>query len=103
MKIFLTLIALLYLIQSPLTSFSLIKQSETTLQQENIFIQGLSFFTVTEKENFLFTDWKSASIKVFNSKGKLIKEIGRKGFGPGELAQLIIVIFTKINLLFVIQ
>jgi hypothetical protein len=51
---------------------------------EDDFIKVPSFFSVTEDGLCFVMDRKEADLKIFDSEGKMVKRIGRKGHGPNE-------------------
>jgi hypothetical protein len=55
-------------------------------KQEYIFIR-LWYLVVDEEENIYAMDQGESHIKVFDKNGTLLRAIGKKGEGPGELAQ----------------
>ncbi len=66
-----------------------IKNEQVVLEtKENNFIQQLMSFFVSDENNVYILDFKAGNLKVFNSKGKFLKNIGRKGLGPGEFVHL---------------
>ena len=52
-------------------------------------------FNTDEKGNFYVTDWDSKRILKYDSKGKYLCTIGRKGQGPGEFQNISIARFDK--------
>ena len=56
---------------------------------------------VDEEGNIYILDNKECKIKVFDSKGKYLREFGQKGQGPGEMSYPIQVKITQKNELFV--
>ena len=57
------------------------------LSQEKELIAYPMSLCVTEDNLFLVPDMKLAHVKVFDNKGKLLKIIGRHGFGPNEFTR----------------
>ena len=57
------------------------------LSQEKELIAYPMSLCVTEDDLFLVSDMKLAHVKVFDNKGKLLKIIGRHGFGPNEFTR----------------
>jgi hypothetical protein len=51
----------------------------------NIRIFYPSFYDVDEKGLIYICDYKDPSVKVFDSEGRFVRTIGRKGSGPGEI------------------
>ncbi len=52
------------------------------------FIQALWSFFITNENYIYILDFKAGNMKVFNDDGKFIKNIGKKGLGPGEYSHL---------------
>jgi hypothetical protein len=44
-------------------------------------------FAVTEDGLYLVPDHRAGDIKVYDMKGRLVRRVGRKGFGPNELVE----------------
>ena len=55
--------------------------------QELIFAE-VSSIAVDSDEEIFICDWKEGNIKKFNQNGELLKIIGKRGQGPGELGNL---------------
>ena len=70
--------------------------NQTVTFEENLSIGGEEYdmlfrpqrFIVDRNENIYITDYQDQSIKVFDSKGRYIQTIGRKGEGPGEFISI---------------
>ena len=67
-----------------LAGYDIKEISRTELSQDKEFIAYPMSICVTEDELYLVTDFKLGHIKLYNNQGKLLKTIGKKGFGPGE-------------------
>jgi len=57
------------------------------LAQETDFLENVWDFCVTGDYLFLVPDYKAGNVKIFAENGKLVKVLGRKGFGPEELVK----------------
>lgn len=57
------------------------------IDQSKVFLQNINQFSVTEEEYFLFPDSKAGDIKIYKNDGRLVKVLGRKGFGPMEFVE----------------
>jgi hypothetical protein len=57
------------------------------LAQENSLLENVWDFCVTGDHFFLVPDYKAGNVKIFAQNGTLVKILGRKGFGPGELVK----------------
>ena len=64
--------------------FEIEKISEFQFSEEKELIAYPMSFCVTEDELFLVIDIKMGHIKLYDNRGKLIKILGKKGFGPTE-------------------
>lgn len=51
---------------------------------ENYMFGGLIYFNADEEGNFYVNDWDRKRIQKYDSQGKYLLTIGRKGQGPGE-------------------
>lgn len=66
-------------------------------QTEDNSFSFLKQIIVDENENIYAADGKESRIKVFGRNGKLIRVIGKKGQGPGELDGIISISFSGRN------
>jgi len=63
-----------------------IEQEEKILLSENVILQSVASFCVTEDNQFLIVDAKAKDIKIYDKDGKLNYILGREGYGPDEFA-----------------
>lgn len=63
-----------------------LSMGKTSGGDEYNFLQIFSIY-VDNEERIYVTDYKEANIKVFDKEGKLLRKIGGKGEGPGELSR----------------
>ena len=54
-------------------------------ESEDYIFERLIDFTVDEKGNIYLLDFSACSVFIFNSEGKYLRTVGRKGQGPGDL------------------
>ena len=57
---------------------------DDTSMPEDTFFEGVSSIVSDNDGNIYICDYKANNIKKFNTSGKYLKTIGRKGQGPGE-------------------
>ena len=57
------------------------------LSQETTLLGNPWSFCVTEDKLFLIPDYKTGNIKIYDSNGKSVIVLGRKGYGPGEFVR----------------
>ena len=57
------------------------------LSQDVNFLQKPRDFCVTEDNLFLIPDYKAGDIKVYESNGKIVNILGKKGVGPNEFVK----------------
>lgn len=97
-----SVLLLLSMNSGPLQSTSDIKKLSSAKSVEDIFryisetelqttpdcpIASITDMEIDSKGNFIIADgWQSMGVFVFGQDGKFIKELGRKGQGPGEYA-----------------
>jgi hypothetical protein len=62
---------------------------------ENYMFGGSVIFNTDEEGNFYVTDWDRKKIQKFDTEGKYLLTIGRKGQGPGEFGNLSVARFDK--------
>jgi len=68
---------------------------------ENYMFGELVLFSADEEGNIYVTDWDKKRIQKYNSDGKFLLTIGRKGQGPGEFGNLSPARFDKDNNIYV--
>jgi hypothetical protein len=69
---------------------------ETDGKPEYMF-SNIRSIAVDEEERIYVLDWKEAHVKVFDSNGKYLKTIGKKGQGPGEFQSPFFLMITRQN------
>jgi len=62
---------------------------------ENYMFGGTVIFNTDEEGNFYVTDSDKKRIQKYNTEGKYLLTIGRKGQGPGEFRNLLVARFDK--------
>lgn len=70
-------------------------------EQEEEMFSEMTAVEVDKKGNIYILDRKESMIKVFDSKGKYVRTIGKKGQGPGEVNQPVGIRITPNNELLV--
>jgi len=81
-------------------SAKIVLMKETTFKLErknNNYIQVVWSFFITDNDFIYILDFKAGNMKVYNNNGKFLKNIGRKGFGPGEYEHLLASAYKKNN------
>lgn len=70
------------------------------IDQEEEMFENIVSFAVDDNQNIYALDSKAANIKVFDGQGRLIRIVGRRGQGPGEMVRpLDIQIFSRKELM----
>ena len=55
-------------------------------ENEQYIFHDVRSVQVDDQENIYVLDWKEIKIKVFDKEGKLVRSIGQRGQGPGEMS-----------------